>query len=266
MFGGTLTYPFFFIAAEEGGLFDFGVSRRCFFIGDFATLGASAFLGFSRELSISRSEFTGDAVDGAFAIAVVCRSGGDACFFSGTVGGDSLTSSISISSSESSTLSADLTLGLTLDSLTWFALFAFVADDFGGLPIGPFSLAVVLLAAVVFAAPAFLPFLPMIRDMASLGVGFPTFTVGCDADRTIDSPPPLFFVEACTGGFAGSVFSAVTVILGGGADFGGSLAGCGTGGFGSTLPLSSGAKIICHSDASLDNRNRLKAALQFAMA
>lgn len=56
------------------------------------------------------------------------------------------------------------------------------------------------------------------------------------------------------------------MVGGGAAGFGGSLTGCGGVGFGSTLPLSPGARIICHSDASLDNRSRLKAARVFVMA
>lgn len=56
-------------------------------------------------------------------------------------------------------------------------------------------------------------------------------------------------------------------MVGGGAvGFGGNLTGCGGAGFGSTLPLSPGARIICHSEASLDNRSRLKAARVFVMA
>lgn len=180
---GALTLPFLFAVDE---LFDFG---RCFFIGGLVTLGARPFLGFSRELSLSRSEFTEEAVDTDFAIAVVvCRRGGDAAFFSNTFGDESLTSSISMSSSESSTLSADFTLELTAGSLARFALLVFAAADFGGLPIGPLGFAV---AAFVVG---FLPFLPMIRDMASFCAGFPVLAVGCETDRTVGSPPLAFLV------------------------------------------------------------------------
>lgn len=253
---GVLTLPFL-LAVDK--LFDFGASRRCFFTGDL--VGARVFLDFSRELSLSRSEVTEEAVDKAFVIAVVvCRRGGDTAFFSSTFGGDSLTSSISMSSSESSTLSADFTLELTTDSLR-FALLVFAAADFGGLPIGPLGF-----AAVAFAVVGFLPFLPMIRDIASFCVGFPVLAVGCEADRAIGSPPPLAFLVTCMDDLKGSTLSAVTVMLGGGAGFDGSLAGCGGAGFGSTLPLSPGARIICHSGASLDRRSRLKAARVFVIA
>lgn len=255
---GVLTLPFLFAAADE--LFDFGVSRRCFFTGDFVTLGARDFLDFSRELSLSRSEVTEEAVDSAFVIAVVvCRRGGDTAFFSSTFGDGNLTSSMSMSSSESSTLSADFTLELIADSLMRLALLVFAVADFGGLPIGPLGFAI-----VAFAVVGFLPFLPIIRDIASFCAGFPVLAGVCEADRAIGSPP-LAFLVTCRDGLEISALSAVTVMLGG-AGFGGSLTGCGGAGFGSTLPLSPGARIICHSDASLDNRSRLKAARVFIMA
>lgn len=180
----TLPLPFLFAVDE---LFDFGR----FFITDLVTLDARAFLDFSRELSLSRSEFTEEAVENDFVIAVVVcrRGGGDTAFFSRTFGDENLTSSISMSSSESSTLSADFTLELAAGSLVVFALLVFEAADFGGLPIGPLGFAVVALAVV-----GFLPFLPMIRDMASLGAGFPVLAVGCETDRAIGSPPLAFFV------------------------------------------------------------------------
>lgn len=255
---GVLTLPFL-LAVDK--LFDFGASRRCFFTGDLVTLGARTFLDFCRVLSLSRSEVTEEAVDRAFVIAVVvCRKGGDTAFFSSTFGGESLTSSISMSSSESSTLSADFTLELIADSLARFALLVFAAADFGGLPIGPLGF-----ATVAFAVVGFLPFLPMIRDIASFCAGFPVLVAGCEADRAIGSPLPAFLVT-CRDDLKGSTLSAVTIMLGGGAGFDGSLTGCGGTGFGSTLPLSPGARIICHSGASLDKRSRLKAARVFVIA
>lgn len=255
---GVLTLPFLLVVDK---LFDFGASRRCFFTGDLVTLGARTFLDFCRELSLSRSEVTEEAADRAFVIAVVvCRRGGDTAFFSSTFGGESLTSSISMSSSESSTRSADFTLELIADSLTRFALLVLAAADFGGLPIGPLGF-----VTVAFAVVGFLPFLPMIRDIASFCAGFPVLAAGCEADRAIGSPPPAFLVT-CRDGLKGSTLSAVTVMLGGGTGFDGSLAGCGGVGFGSTLPLSPGARIICHSGASPDRRSRPKAARVFVIA
>lgn len=216
--GGALVLPLLFATTEDDELFDFGASRRCFFTGDFIVLDVEDFPGFSRELSFSRSELTDEVVDEAFAIIVVVwRKGGGVTFFSGIFEGESLTSSISISSSESSTLSADFTLGLIVGSLAGFALVVFAAADLGGLPIGPFGFPMLVLGAVDF-----FPFFPIIREIASFCVGFPAFAAGCEDDRAIDSPPAL--LPACRGALKGSVLSVVTVMLGG-AGFGGSLAG-----------------------------------------
>ncbi|CUS15157.1 unnamed protein product [Tuber aestivum] len=146
-----------------------------------------------------------------------------------------------MSSSESSTLSADLIFEFALAAqVSLAALVALVFADFGAFTVAPLALGV---------AAFFGPFLPIIPF--------------CELDLLIDSSPLGFFPvsETCDG----SVASPITFMLGGGTGFAG-LVDCGAGGHGSTFPLSSGASVFCHSGASRGNRSLLKAALQFDMA